>query len=294
MPTLIASQTQRTSTSASSATITIPAQVVAGDVLILSAFWLVNSVTITPPPGWEQASYDTRTGISAGVWWKVAGPGDAGASVLVSASDSRPNHLTVWAIRDVSGLTAAAAMNRGSGSTSFPFPPYVPDVGRTPLQILCLTASAAGAHSVTGYAAGMEPIQADLATATQRTSTVLAAATGWSETTTPGTSWMLGDTGQYGVSFTVGLVTALAELARPRVALVRQTFASAVGATDATVTISWPPVAGAVTYDAYLSGVPGTPASSDFVRVAQNVTSPYTFTGLGEGPAHLGVRAIGA
>jgi hypothetical protein len=58
------------------------------------------------------------------------------------------------------------------------------------------------------------------------------------------------------------------------------------------VTISWPPVAGASRYDAYRATTVGTPAQGDFVLYASGVTSPCDFTGQAAGTYQYGIKAV--
>lgn len=67
------------------------------------------------------------------------------------------------------------------------------------------------------------------------------------------------------------------------------TVPSAPGANDATQTVAWGPVSGASSYEAWRATGTAT-QQSDFTLVATNVTSPYTFTGLGAGTYSYGIK----
>lgn len=79
-------------------------------------------------------------------------------------------------------------------------------------------------------------------------------------------------------------------LPTPVVTLGAATRPSGVGEDDATQIVTWPAVAGATAYSAWLA-VGNTPAQGDFVKVGATVTSPYTFTGLSAGPYAFGIEA---
>ncbi|MDR6613600.1 hypothetical protein [Leifsonia sp. 1010] len=82
----------------------------------------------------------------------------------------------------------------------------------------------------------------------------------------------------------------LVPLAAPSVTAGTTTNPSATGATDGSQVVLWAAVANAASYDAY-KATNTSPAQSDFALVASNVTSPYTFTGLGAGPYAFGIMA---
>lgn len=88
-----------------------------------------------------------------------------------------------------------------------------------------------------------------------------------------------------------GLIGPLTSpLATPVVTVVSSTNPTSVGTANGTARVSWPAVSGAASYSAYLA--PGlSPSQGDFVLVANNVTSPYDFTGLSVGAQSLGIRA---
>lgn len=289
MPQYIDTATARSAANTTSLTVTTPASVQAGDLLILVCIWLSSSAVINIPAGWTEAGTDARTGISTRLLWRTATASDAGATVTVTASNSNPSQVTMWVIRGAEALGTATATNQGSGSTTLTFPAYSPATNRVPLQIALLASSTNAAASITAYATGMTGVDAQLAASNQRTSAVLAAATDWSETITPGTTWTQGGT-QFAVKYTVALTPAAAAeqpLPTPVVTLVSSTPVTGPGRADGTATISWPPVPGANSYDAYRS----TTGPAGFALLASGVTSPYTVTGLPSGNFLLGVRA---
>lgn len=83
------------------------------------------------------------------------------------------------------------------------------------------------------------------------------------------------------------IVTALDT---PVVTLGTKSDATTVGGTDGTQVVTWPAVTGAVSYEAWCA--PGTTTNeANFTRVAQGVTSPYTFTGLAAGDYSYAIKA---
>lgn len=84
-----------------------------------------------------------------------------------------------------------------------------------------------------------------------------------------------------------------APLATPVLTLTAQTDPTTIGGTDGTATVTWPAVPGAASYDAY-AAPGGSPVQGDFVLFDDNVTSPFTFTGLSAGTRSLGIKAKSA
>jgi len=83
-----------------------------------------------------------------------------------------------------------------------------------------------------------------------------------------------------------------AQLSTPVVVLGDTTSDS--GAGDGEQIVTWAPVAGAASYDAYIVtglGASETPDQEDFSLVAAGVSSPYTFTGLVAGRNAYGIKA---
>ncbi|GAA2604904.1 PKD domain-containing protein [Actinomadura fulvescens] len=86
------------------ASVTVPANVQAGDGLVLILNVNNTAFTITPPPGWTQVG--TQSGIARSVvWQRVAEAGDAGAAVTVGISDYAKADLRLAAY---SGTSASA------------------------------------------------------------------------------------------------------------------------------------------------------------------------------------------
>lgn len=80
------------------------------------------------------------------------------------------------------------------------------------------------------------------------------------------------------------------QLSTPVVTLGAVTNPTTIGGSDGTAAVTWPAVANATSYDAYIAAG-SSPAQGDFSLVATNVTSPYTFTGLTAGTRAYGIKA---
>ena len=80
------------------------------------------------------------------------------------------------------------------------------------------------------------------------------------------------------------------QLATPTVTLGTTTNPTTVGGTDGSQVVTWSAVSNATSYEAWLA-TNGSPLQSDFVLKATGVTSPYTFTGLGQGTYAFGIKA---
>lgn len=94
--------------------------------------------------------------------------------------------------------------------------------------------------------------------------------------------WADGGTGDIGV-FAPALST-------PTVTAGTIVNPTVVAGTNGTAVATWPAVANATSYEAWLA-TGATPQQSDFTRVATGVTSPYTFTGLSGATYAIGIKA---
>lgn len=89
-----------------------------------------------------------------------------------------------------------------------------------------------------------------------------------------------------GATSYIGISTPLAT---PVLTITGQTDPSTPGGSDGTVTVTWPAVAGAVSYQA---GTAEGDVTTGFSVVATGVTSPHTFTGLSGGAVTLAIQAM--
>lgn len=78
-------------------------------------------------------------------------------------------------------------------------------------------------------------------------------------------------------------------LSTPTVTVTGTTDPTSSSATDGTITVTWPAVSNASYYVAEVA--PGSNATADFSVASSNVTSPYTFTGLGGGDYTVAITA---
>lgn len=111
------------------------------------------------------------------------------------------------------------------------------------------------------------------------------ASTGTSELTMWVDDWMVDD------ATTTFIGPATVALATPVLTFVSKTDPTVFGAADGTYTASWPAVSGAVRYEAAVA--PGD-VTTGYTVVADDVTSPYTWTGLTGGQKTFAIRAKGA
>ncbi len=99
---------------------TIPANVEAGDTLLL--FLTTNSTTstIANPAGWTLLETRDGNGVRGRAWSRVAGPLDAGAGVLVTTSLAAKSTMSLAAYRSSSrtSLVTASASSLGNSSDS--------------------------------------------------------------------------------------------------------------------------------------------------------------------------------
>jgi hypothetical protein len=82
-------------------------------------------------------------------------------------------------------------------------------------------------------------------------------------------------------------------LATPAPSLTGYVNPTTIAGSDGTATVTWAAVPGAVRYDAMIAHT-AEPLQGDFTLKQANVTSPYTFNGLGAGTHALGIIARAA
>jgi hypothetical protein len=76
----------------------------------------------------------------------------------------------------------------------------------------------------------------------------------------------------------------------PVVTVTNETDPTTPGGTDGSITVTWPAVSGAATYDAGIAD--GLNRTDGFSVVSTSATSPYVFTGLNAGDYTVAIRAI--
>ena len=185
-PTLIGSAAERTTSSVTTLSATIPAGTQAGDRIIVAAGYLSSSAVLTGT-GLTQAAAVARTGLSSAVYSATATGSSAGSTVTVTSTVAAPAIVAVWVLRNVGALGTAVTASQGSGSTSITMPAWTSVTGSIPLHIVIQASSTAAASSITAPATGMTLLSDLGATSAQRAGAALMAATGLA-TTTPGTT----------------------------------------------------------------------------------------------------------
>jgi PKD domain len=101
--------------------VTTPASVQAGDVLLAYLTTNDSTVTVTPPAGWTDVTSTVASGTAVRVWSRVATAGDAGATVTATSSALVKSDMTVAAYRSTTGTagvdTGASSLDTALGTT---------------------------------------------------------------------------------------------------------------------------------------------------------------------------------
>lgn len=202
-PTLIGSASNRTATSVTTLSATIPTDTQAGDQIIVAAGYLSSSAVLAGP-GLTQSGAVARTGISTALYSMTAGPASAGSTVTVTSTVAAPAIVAVWVLRNVGALGTASTASQGSGSTTITVPARTATPGVVPLHVVLQASSTAAASSITTPATGMALLSDLGATSAQRAGAALMAAQDWSDTVTPGTTITQSGT-QFVCAYAVGL-----------------------------------------------------------------------------------------
>ena len=106
-------------------TVRIPAEVLAGDVLVLAMVANSTSGTLTEPAGWTVAESVDGNGVRGRLWTRTAGVADANTNVTVTTSAILKSALSVTAYRSSIGfptLTASEAAVVNTSATSHTAP----------------------------------------------------------------------------------------------------------------------------------------------------------------------------
>jgi len=179
----------RNASSVTSNSVTIPGTVNEGDLLILAAEYLANSLTLSAPAGWTAVgTANARTGITAQVWTKVCDSDDAGSSVAVTSSAGNPANVAVWGLADTASVALGGMANQGSGSSSIAVPSNTPASAKVPIHVISV-ASGANAEATLTAPFGMTMIANNLPDASSRMGMALAVSTGWTANVSVGTGW---------------------------------------------------------------------------------------------------------
>lgn len=106
------------SVAGTSATVTVPAGVQAGDTLVLYGSFALTDPGVGAVDGWQVAGTRSVNGMYSRVWTRTAGPGTAGSAVTVPWTTSTKSALTLAAYRDASATLAAGAIESAVDSAS--------------------------------------------------------------------------------------------------------------------------------------------------------------------------------
>jgi hypothetical protein len=107
---------------ATSATLTVPASVPAGDRMVLVMTSNSSTVTYGDPAGWTLVDSATTTGVSTRVYSKAATAADAGSAVTVTASGVNKMDLRLAAYANAGGVAAHATAFDPTAQTSHTTP----------------------------------------------------------------------------------------------------------------------------------------------------------------------------
>ena len=107
---------------ATSATVTVPASVPAGDRMVLVMTSNSSTVTYGDPAGWTLVDSATTTGVSTRVYSRAATAADAGSAVTVTASAVNKMDLRLAAYANADGISAHAMAFDTTATTSHSTP----------------------------------------------------------------------------------------------------------------------------------------------------------------------------
>ncbi|MCI0689838.1 MAG: PKD domain-containing protein [Sporichthyaceae bacterium] len=96
--------------SAGSHTVTIPATVQAGDVMVLALSWNSGTATASDPAGWTRVRSGTGTGIATALWTRTAQAADAGDPVTVTTGAVVRGSLLMSVYRNATVAAADTAL----------------------------------------------------------------------------------------------------------------------------------------------------------------------------------------
>ena len=290
--------TSANNVSSASITINKPTAVADGDVLFAHMRFQNSGGTITPPSGWTQA-FTQNAGWTSAIFYKVIPTASAETATSYTFSTSAGGGRVVGQIFRVFGalnsspLAVIGTFSAETGTTSCAVPAVTAPSSTGLLlafaEVDVAATGAPGVETVT-WAAGSLVSTAQVDNGSTHTSTVW---TGQAQITASGTTGTetlsLSPTAANSGGVLIIVASASTPLATPVLTITGQTDPTTPGGSDGTVTVSWPAVSGAVSYEAgWASGN----VSSGFSVVATGVTSPYTFTGLSGGVQTVAIKAM--
>jgi hypothetical protein len=104
------SATSASSAAGTSASVTVPAGVQAGDTLVLYGSFAVETPGTGTPAGWTEVGTRSATGMSSRVWMTTASAGTAGSTVTVTLGTAAKSALTLAAYRDATATLVPGAI----------------------------------------------------------------------------------------------------------------------------------------------------------------------------------------
>ncbi len=107
-----------TSGNRSNHTVTVPAGVEGGDLLVLAITVNSSATTVTGPAGWTLAESVSGSSMQGQLWTRTAASADAGATVAVASSSTVKSTVSVAAYHSSLGLPAATDTASGLVDTS--------------------------------------------------------------------------------------------------------------------------------------------------------------------------------
>ena len=275
------------SSTTATTTVTFAAQA-AGAVLLLLHVASDAYMADPGPSGWTLLeSYQGNLGHY--LYWKVSTGETSVAYTLSSAASS------AHAVTAIAGVTATAPQSAhastDAGEYSTGTSPSLTLTAGAKLVIAVLAGTGPNGRTVAGWTDSyVEVHDQSAASGDWRPSLAVAyrelaggAATSTTGTFTPVSSQV----SAIAAAFQVGEATT--PLQTPVVTLVGQAAPSTAGATDGTITVSWPAVPNATRYEVGIASGHG--ATSGFTQVAADATSPHVVTGRSAGDFTVAVRA---
>lgn len=197
----------RSETSALSDTVTVPATVQEGDLLLLVAQFISGSSTpLSAPAGWTEIGQHTRSAISAAIWARTATSGDIGQPVTVTSPTSKVHNLAVYGIAGVQSATLGASSDQSSGSTDFTMPTYTPTAGAIPAHILCVVSSTNPDPVAFTAPSGMATVSDNMPVSNDRQGILLGVADDWTPDAVVGDTWTADDTSHFGIKWAIELI----------------------------------------------------------------------------------------
>lgn len=284
--------------SSTSITISKPTAVADGDILFAHVRFQNSGGTITAPSGWTSA-FQQSAGWTSAIFYKAIPTASAETATTYAFSTNAGGGRVVGQIFRVTGgldsapIDATGTFSAETGTTSCVVPavtaPNPTGLLLAFAEIDVAATGAAGVETVT-WSGGSLVSTAQVDNGSTHTSTVWVGQAQITASGTTGTETLnLSPTAANSGGILLIVASASTPLATPVLTIVSQTDPTTPGGSDGTVTVSWPAVPNAVSYEA---GTASGNVTSGFTVVATGVTSPHTFTGLPGGVTTVAIKAM--